>query len=78
MWAKKDGFTEREEYSGRTRGPQGTNRAYFVNVYGTTKTACGKTLFCRSKRSLRSEQSAFSLAFCEKQIPRFARDDNGL
>jgi hypothetical protein len=74
MWAKEDGFTEREEYSRRPRGPEGTNRAYFVNVYGTAKNGLRKnSLFFHSERSLRSEESAFSLAFCEKQIPRFAR-----
>jgi hypothetical protein len=39
---------------------------------------CGELSVCHSERSLRSEESAFSLASGEKQIPRFARDDNRL
>jgi hypothetical protein len=81
MWAKEDGFTERQEYSARLRGPEGTVAArivYFVNVYGTNKQAAENLPFCHSERSLRSEESAFSSAFCEKQIPRFAWDDKEL
>jgi hypothetical protein len=39
---------------------------------------CGELSVCYSERSLRSEESGFSLASGEKQIPHVARDDNRL
>jgi hypothetical protein len=70
MWVKEDGFTEREEHRGRRRGPEGTaglESRLFRQRLRPDQTGRGKTPFCHSERRLRSEESAFSLAFCKSR-----------
>jgi hypothetical protein len=69
MWVKEDGFTEREEHRGR-RGAGGHRRARIAAISTFTagpKQAAEELSFCHSERCLRSEESAFSLAFCKKR-----------
>ena len=75
-WFHGKGRTSR-----KAAGAGGHRRARIAPISTFTagpKQAVEELSFCHSERCLRSEESAFSLAFCAKEIPRFARDDNEL